>query len=205
MRRIRTFELSALGALALAAQLALVAGIAALGAAEAVLLAALGWLFAAPCVHRLDLRGARLLAMQGVGGLGMALGWWIDLGFRAAPEAALVSAAGIDTLWCGSVSSALPAGAGFAHLVSWMSAGMLAFGLPIAALRPCPAPQLRCALGMLLGSAAGAWLAAQVAAGLDPGRAALVCFASMSLGMGAGTLALERGLAPRGLRRAPLG
>jgi hypothetical protein len=130
--------------------------------------------------------------MIGWGGLGMALGWWADLGFGTAVDA--VRLGGVDAIWChapalGSTRFAVP---GLWHLASWMNAGMLLFAIPVASRWMRPAPLLRCTIGMAFGMSAGSWLAAFVAAGSDPAAAVIVDYAAMSAGMVAGMFALER-------------
>jgi hypothetical protein len=129
--------------------------------------------------------------MIGWGGFGMTLGWWADLGFRSAVEVAQHS--GIDAIWCrtpalGSAWHVVP---GVGHLVSWMNAGMLLFGVPAAAFLLRPWSMLRCTLGMILGMSAGSRLAATVASGLDPAAAVLVDHALMSAAMIGGMLGIE--------------
>jgi hypothetical protein len=181
-----------LGSVALAGQLAGVSAIAGVGAAEAALVAALAFLVGAPLARGMRPAQARRLAMLGMCGLGMTLGGWADLGFRSARDAALQAGAGFDPFWCGSALSGSGAVSGFVDPLSWMSLGMLAFGIPIAALRPRPASQLVCAVAMLVGMSAGSGLARSLGAGIDPTRAVMLHYALMSLGMLAGMLVQQR-------------
>lgn len=75
------------------------------------------WRRLAPC-HEMG------LAMLAVGGLGMTLGWWVDLGCPGAGAAAVP---------CHEAASGTMPGAHL-HLLSWMNAGMLALGLPAMGL-----------------------------------------------------------------------
>lgn len=131
-------------------------------------------------------------SMIGWGGLGMTLGWWADLGFQSATDVARLH--GIDAIWCrtpalGAVWHEVP---GLGHLASWMNAGMIAFGMPVAARCMRPASLLRCTIGMILGMSGGSLLAARVASGLTPAAAVFVDSTLMSAGMYLGMVALER-------------
>jgi len=181
-----------IGSVALAGQIVVVSAIAGVGAAEAVLVAALAFLVGAPLARSLRPAQAWMLAMLGTSGLGMALGGFADLGFRSARDAALEAGVGLDPFWCGSALSGSGGVTGFVHPLSWMSLWMLAFGIPIAVLRPRPARQLVCAVAMLLGMSAGSALARSLGAGLDPTRAVMLHYALMSLGMLVGMLAEAR-------------
>jgi hypothetical protein len=126
------------------------------------------------------------------GGLGMTLGWWADLDFRTAVEVARHG--GIAAIWCRApaFTSATHAVPGFGHLASWMNAGMLLFGIPVAARWMRPASLLRCTIGMLVGMSAGSQLVAAVAGRWDPAAAVIVDDVAMSAGMVAGMVAAER-------------
>jgi hypothetical protein len=170
-------RLAAPVAAGLAGQAVLLVAIAGVRGACALAVLGAGGLAAAAAAAawpRLRPGASASLLMLSLGGLGMALGWWADLGFasaaallRAAPEAMAAGA------WCGLAP--LRPGAHAApglHLASWMNAGMLAAGgLAMAAgsgrARRCGlAALLTEALGMLLGMSAGASLAARGAAAL---------------------------------------
>lgn len=170
---------------------ALLAGLSAPFVATACALgAALGATVARPALRR----APAAVAMLALGGLGMTLGWWVDLALAG-------TAIPLDTLWCRS------SGAGAAgHFVSWMNAGMLALGLPAAHLAQRDhghggSAALACALAMLAGMSAGSWLAARLAPALGPSAAVAVDYAAMLLGMVAGMAVAEGALA---LRRKPL-
>jgi len=125
------------------------------------------------------------LAMLTVGGLGMTLGWWADLGFGSA-----ATAHGAGSAFCTAP------GGGHGHgLLSWMNAGMLASGLPAMRWLQRDAAAARCgaraclvaAPWMVLGMELGA-RAAGVAAGIVPGGLAapqlvLLEHAGMNVGM----------------------
>jgi len=175
-------------AIGLVGQAAAVARIAGFGVA-----ATLPFLAAAVAAATLLARAAPATAvMIGWGGLGMTLGWWADLGFRSAVDVAQHN--GIEAIWCRATSlgTAWHVVPGLGHLISWMNAGMLLFGVPAAACCLRPAALLRCTLGMILGMSAGSRLAAGVASGLDPAVAVLVDHAFMSAGMVGGMLGIER-------------
>lgn len=67
------------------------------------------------------------LSMLTFGGLGMTAGWWVDLGAPGPIAAATRFVA--DSAWCRSPELTVHS-LGHVHLVSWMNAGMLLFGLP---------------------------------------------------------------------------
>jgi len=126
----------------------------------------------------------------------MTLGWWADLGFHSAASLAAHARAPLAPLWC-RASSSLPALAGLprlAHLVSWMTVGMLALGMPATALvhRPdCDARRARlemiaCAIAMVAGMSAGSQLARLGTQRLGPTAIVLLDWASMIAGMMAG-------------------
>jgi D-xylose transport system substrate-binding protein len=134
------------------------------------------------------------LAMLALGGLGMTLGWWADLGFasaaallRADPEAAAAGA------WCGLARPDGSAQGGLRlPLLSWMNAGMVVAGA--LTLRAVRGPSLRHRAGhlaletgaMLAGMNLGALLAARVAGRLPAEVAVVTAHASMNAGMLAG-------------------
>jgi hypothetical protein len=113
------------------------------------------------------------LAMLTVGGLGMALGGWLDLQ--------------VARIWCTAEIGPHPGHA----LVSWMNAGMLGLGLPAmralgrAVARPaCGASDLLLAAPcMVLGMTLGGQLACALAAGAGPLPHVLADHAGMSAGM----------------------
>jgi len=177
-----------LGAFGLVGQAAVVVRIAGLDPAAMWPLGA-----SAAAVATLLMRTAPATAsMIGWGGLGMTLGWWADLGFQSAADVARLH--GIDAIWCrapalGALGHEVP---GFGHFVSWMNAGMIAFGMPVAAFGLPPASLLRCTIGMILGMSGGSLLASRVASGLAPAAAVLVDYTLMSAGMYLGMIAVER-------------
>ncbi len=182
--------------LALCAQAVLLARIAGLDADAGLAL------IGTACGLAFALRGSPpLWDALAFGGLGMTLGWWIDLGFpwRAAGGAGIPPAA-----WCGSA-------AGFAgvHVASWMNAGMLAEAAVAARFASCSRVRFaaECA-GMLLGMHVAARAVAPLAL-LPP----LAPHGAMSAGMLVGMqisrlegarIALGRALLVR-LRSARLG
>lgn len=178
---------------ACAGQVAVAAMLAGLAAPFVVAACALGAALGATVARPALRRAPAAVAMLALGGLGMTVGWWVDLTLAGAP-------APLDTLWCRS------SGAGAAgHLASWMNAGMLALGLPAARLAQRDhghggGAALTCALAMLAGMSAGSWLAARLAPGLGPSAAVAVDYAAMLLGMVAGMAVAEGMLA---LRRKP--
>ncbi len=89
-------------------------------------LAAQGWRLRMALNHRVDM----LLVMASFGGLGMLLGWWVDLGFTAPLAAGMHGAMGH-----GGAAAGHHAGHGgslLAAATSWMTAGMLAGAIPPA-------------------------------------------------------------------------
>ena len=143
-----------------------------------------GWLLLV--WRRLPAWADMTFAMVTLGGLGMNLGWWADLGFTAAP-----SGAGC----CAAALSESPL-----HLLSWMNGGMLLLGVPAMFLvrrRPEPFDLRRwCCTGMLVlgvpgmvvGMVAGSVLAGSVTAGWPTEAAVMLDYAAMMLGMCAGML-----------------
>jgi hypothetical protein len=181
--------------IALALQLALVAVIAGADAEEACVALLLGAGLAA-AGRPLASRWPEASAMLAIGGLGMTLGWWIDLGFRSAADVAPHGAAALDTIWCRAPLAR--AGSGLGHLLSWMNAGMLAFGLPAMAWARRASPvdrdlcrSLGCALAMIGGMTAGSSGAAWLASPLNPATAVLCDWLGMTAGMLVG-MALAR-------------
>jgi hypothetical protein len=172
-------SLPALCVLALAAQAALLALLAGFGTVGAALAAPAGLAAGRAVVAGAGRRAPDLVAMLALGGFGMTLGWWVDLGAGSA-----AAVAPVDTVWCRSSQAHL-------GVCSWMNAGMLAFGLPavVAAQRRrglCghrgPA-LLLCGAGMTVGMSAGSALAARLAGSLGPGAFVPVHFALMTAGM----------------------
>lgn len=135
-------------------------------------------------------RAPATVAMLAIGGLGMLLGWWADLGFRTGAEFAAHARAPIDSIWCrstgaGAELSSLP---GLGLVVSWMDLGMLAFGVPasLAAAthrRSGAAGALVCGVAMIAGMRVGCHAAAVVGASLPPPLAVLAEWAGMMAGM----------------------
>lgn len=141
------------------------------------------------------------LAMLTVGGLGMTLGWWADLGFASAtasPHAA------------SSVLCSTP-GASHAHgLLSWMNAGMLLFGLPAmrwlqrdpaaphCGTRGCLLAAAWMVLGMEIGSRVAQLAPGLVPGGLAPAQTVLLDHAGMNVGM---LLGMSLAALPAGVRR----
>lgn len=139
---------------------------------------------------RLLARAPATVAMVAIGGLGMLLGWWADLGFRTGASFAAHARMPIDTIWCRA-----PAGpaalAGLPALGlpgSWMDLGMLAFGVPASLLagghrRGGAARAVACGLVMLVGMRVGCRLAASIGGALAPPLAVLADYAGMMGGM----------------------
>jgi hypothetical protein len=152
--------------LALCAQAVLLARIAGLEAGSSLALVG------AACGLAFALRSPPLLDALAFGGLGMTLGWWVDLGlpWRVAGVADVPPAA-----WCGSAP-------GFTGAASWMNAGMLAGAAVAARFAACSRPRFvaEC-VGMLLGM----HLAARAVA-LSPNLALIAPHAAMCAGMLAG-------------------
>ncbi len=191
-------------ALAFPAQMAALAGLMAAGTAAAAVAFLAGALVGALVVPPLSRRWPEATAMFAIGGLGMVLGWWADLGFRSAAEAAPHASAALDTIWC---RSPLGGETGSGHLLSSMNAGMLAFGVPASALAHRaragthePGSVFSCALAMVAGMTAGSFVASRLALSLDPAPAVLVDWAGMTIGMLAGMIAAQAALRRLGAR-----
>jgi len=191
---------------ALAAQLALLAWLAGLGVAGALAAAALGLAFGGFALRRAATRWPGAVAMLALGGLGMTLGWWADLGFTSAAATAAHARAASDPLWCRAPAAAasLAGLPGLGHVVSWMNAGMLVFGMPAVALahrasdaaaRHAAGELVACALAMIAGMTAGSRLALLGAQRLDPTAIVLLDYAGMLAGMALG-MALARRVFP---------
>ncbi|RIL04761.1 MAG: hypothetical protein DCC71_12995 [Proteobacteria bacterium] len=187
---------------ALAAQLGLLGWLAGLGVAGAVASAALGVALGGLVMLRVAARWPGAVAMLALGGLGMTLGWWADLGFASAASVAAHARLPYDPLWCrvpaGLASLAGVPGVG--HVVSWMNAGMLALGLPAMALArgACGDGTGRtrtelvvCALAMVAGMTAGSHVVLLAAGALAPGAIVLLDWAGMMAGMAIG-MALDQ-------------
>jgi hypothetical protein len=163
-----------LALLALCAEAALLAHVAGLGGAAA---AAFGF---ATCGLALSARAwPATFEAFALGGLGMTVGWWADLGFVSLAPSALPPALPAEA-WCGSAGAL----AGV-QLVSWMNGGML-LGTAAAALASrCPPERyaLEC-VGMLLAMHLAARAALPLALGSSLG--VLAPHAAMSAGMLAG-------------------
>jgi hypothetical protein len=195
---------------ALAAQGACVAALAGFGPRGALAGAALGAVLGAVALGPALRRAPAGTAMLALGGLGMTLGWWADLGFASAAQLAAHARAPADPAWCRAPAGlALLAGLpGLGHAVSWMNAGMLALGLPAAAAARRAGhahahgglATLGCAAAMVAGMTAGSHGAARLAAALSPGAAVVLDYAAMTIGMAAG-MALFEAAAQR-VRRA---
>jgi hypothetical protein len=207
---IRTRPFETFVALACAGQAALLARLAGADsglAAGVFALVAVASLAVAPALLR---RWPEATAMLAIGGFGMTLGWWADLGFRSAAELAPHTPAALDPLWCwspGSAYAALPLG----HLWSWMNAGMLAFGLPATARAhgqrresASAIAALACALAMIAGMTAGSVLAARLVASFPAPLAVLGDWLGMSAGMLAAMAAVRAPAAFRGRQRATI-
>jgi hypothetical protein len=124
------------------------------------------------------------LAMVAVGGVGMNLGWWADLGFHSASQNALnccVTAGGLLSM-------------------PWMYVGMIALGTPAmyllrrSAIRfswrewCCVGPLVLGVPGMVGGMWIGSIAARSITAGWDGQVAGIVDAALMTVGMVAGML-----------------
>ena len=202
MTGLRRLEISI--AVALSAQTAVLAGLMGAGSEATSLAGLLGAVVAAVGIPLLSRRRPEPTAMFAIGGLGMVLGWWADLGFQSAAEAAPHAAAALDTIWC---RSPLGDETGSGHLLSWMNAGMLAFGLPASAvahrLSPSahePGTSFSCALAMIAGMTAGSFVASRLALSLEPAQAVLVDWLGMMVGMLAGMAAVRAALGWVGAR-----
>lgn len=207
-QRERTVWIHAAG---LAGQAALLRPLAGLDRRASVLVALLLAAAAAALpflLRRLRPHGERVLAMISLGGLGMTLGWWADLGFPGSPELAAATA------WCRASGPHSP-------LLSWMNAGMLLVG--VAAMRgvsrrddaaACAPGALGLAVaaagmtaGMLAGSSLLGWLAVPLALGERVHR--LGDWLAMIAGMVGGMLLAQWALArvsaalPDAKRRVP--
>ena len=200
-KRLRLFAaLHLSGAVAQVGIVALIAGLSLLStaitvaAAAAITVALLGYWRRTPAWADMT------VAMITLGGLGMTLGWWADLGFAPAAGHHMAHHAQHNHL----------------QLLSWMNAGMLALGVPaMFLLRHTAVPfDLRrfCCGGMLVigvpamvaGMMAGYILSRALAAGLAPSIAVILDYLLMMAGMCAGMLiphALEYAF-PRPLRTA---
>lgn len=135
-------------------------------------------------------RAPATVAMVAIGGLGMLLGWWADLGFRTGAAFAAHARTPLDTIWCrapagaAALSGLPPLGLG----VSWMDLGMLAFGVPASLAagrhrRGGVAGALVCGVAMLAGMRAGCHVVSSIGASLAPPLAVLADYAGMMGGM----------------------
>ncbi|MHC4817967.1 MAG: heavy metal translocating P-type ATPase, partial [Planctomycetota bacterium] len=191
-------------------QIAVVAAIADLGAGPAAVALGLGALAAYALLRvwpHLPSWADMTLAMVTLGGLGMNLGWWADLGFSPSPAGAPC---------CGGGEEALPS------VASWMNAGMLLLGVPAMFLVRhtwrrfrwgswcCGGMVLLGIPGMVAGMLAGSVLAGQLTAAWSPAARVFADYLCMLAGMCAGMalphlleLALGIPAAPRGTSAAP--
>jgi heavy metal translocating P-type ATPase len=120
------------------------------------------------------------LAMVTLGGLGMNLGWWADLGFAPSPSGAPC---------CGGGEEVLPS------VGSWMNAGMLLLGVPAMFLVRhtwrrfrwgnwcCGGMVLLGIPGMVAGMIAGSVLAGELTATWSPVARVFVDYGAMLAGM----------------------
>jgi hypothetical protein len=135
-----------------------------------ILGAAVG-LFVARSVGRLPDWAEMIAAMMSLGGLGMNLGWWADLGFGPAAG---------TCCHCGTLTGSVG-----------MYAGMLAAGVPamyLLRLRPVPFSwRSWCCVGPLALGVPGMCLGMRLGGMLSPGGV-LADYAAMTFGMCAGML-----------------
>jgi hypothetical protein len=134
-------------------------------------------------------RAPAMVAMVAIGGLGMLLGWWADLGFRTGAAFAEHARMPLDTIWCRAPAGpAALAGLPEFGLASWMDLGMLTFGVParLAAggrRRGGVVRTLACGAAMLVGMRLGCHMASSLGASLAPPLAVLADYAGMMGGM----------------------
>jgi len=194
----------AIGAAAIA-QVALLAWIAGLGASGVAAAVAIGAILAATLGPTALRRAPEATVMLAVGGLGMTVGWWADLGFATAAAVATHAREPLDLVWCWSHPgpdslTALPS---LSHTLSLMNLGMLALGMPaVAAARQRAgrgdahgiAALVACAAAMWIGMSAGSRGAEAIAPALGASGVVLADWALMCVGMLAGMAAVERAL-----------
>jgi hypothetical protein len=134
-------------------------------------------------------RAPATVAMVSIGGLGMLLGWWADLGFRTGAAFAEHARMPIDTIWCRAPAGpAALAGLPALGIASWMDLGMLAFGVPASLAagghrRGGTTSALVCGVAMLVGMRVGCHAASSLGASFAPPLAVLVDYAGMMGGM----------------------
>jgi heavy metal translocating P-type ATPase len=140
-----------------------------------------------------------IVGMVSLGGLGMNLGWWMDVGFLPAVRDGVV-------LTCCAASDAGLLGSSY-----WMYVGMLLLGMPgMYLLRRAPevfdwrkwcciGPLVLGVPGMCAGMWAGAMLSAHLHAGLPPGAQVIMAYGWMMAGMVAGMM-VPHALHPSSLR-----
>jgi len=172
--------------LGLLGQIAIVAAIANLSGGQAAVSLGLGALAAWALLRawpRLPAWADMTLAMVTLGGLGMNLGWWADLGFSPSPGGAPC---------CGGGEEALPS------VASWMNAGMLLLGVPAMFLVRrrwrrfrwgswcCGGMVLLGIPGMVVGMLAGSVLAGQLTTTWSPAARVFADYLCMLAGMCAG-------------------
>ena len=151
--------------------------------------------------HRMPSWLDMTFAMVTIGGFGMNLGWWADLGFQdgvvgQGPSEAVACS---DNMACGHVPHPCSACQGLG-IATWMNLGMLALGVPAmfwarhqhvpwSWRRWCCSGMLLLGVpGMVLGMMAGSILCLRLFPHLEPSTMVVLHYLFMMIGMCAGML-----------------